>query len=99
VNRLERLYHIHETLRDARHPVPLRRLVEAMEVTEGAARKDIRYLRDHFRAPIKYDTHLNGYYYDPEADAFELPKKGTAVVLCQYKFKGALGAGISCFFW
>lgn len=94
MNRLERLYRIHETLRDARHPVPLRRLVEAMEVTEGAARKDIRYLRDHFRAPIKYDKHLNGYYYDPKADAFELPglwftaAELHALLVCQQMLEG-----------
>lgn len=94
MNRLERLYHIHETLRDARHPVPLRRMVEAMEVTEGAARKDIRYLRDHFRAPIEYNPQLNGYYYDPEADAFELPglwftaAELHALLVCQQMLEG-----------
>lgn len=94
MNRLERLYHIHETLRDARYPVPLRRLVEVMEVTDGAARKDIRYLRDHFRAPIEYDKHRNGYYYDPKADAFELPglwftaAELHALLVCQQMLEG-----------
>jgi predicted DNA-binding transcriptional regulator YafY len=94
VNRLERFYKIHDLLRHTRHPVPIRRMQDDMEVTRNVIKKDITYLRDHFRAPIEYSKEHNGYYYAPDAGVFELPglwfsaTELHALLVCQKMLEG-----------
>lgn len=73
MNRLERLYRIHELLRNSRHPVPMRRLCEALESNRNTVTRDFQYLKDMFGAPIVYERDRNGHWYDPSAPVFELP--------------------------
>lgn len=73
MNRLERFYRLHDLLRHARHPISMRMLEDELGVLRNAIGKDIQYLRNFFGAPIAYDSERNGYYYDPDADVFELP--------------------------
>ncbi len=73
VNRAERIYRIHALLTGRRRPLPLQRLMDALEVSRATAVRDIAYMRDFMRAPIVYDREANGYRYDPGAPAFELP--------------------------
>jgi predicted DNA-binding transcriptional regulator YafY len=73
VNRLERLYRVHELLRGARHPVPMARFCEELNNTRNTVTRDFQYLKDMFGAPIIYDRERNGHCYDPDAPVFELP--------------------------
>lgn len=72
MNRAERIYRLHRLLH-GRHPVPLRRLMEAVDASRATVNRDLGYLRDFFRAPVAYDRERNGYRYDPDVPAFELP--------------------------
>lgn len=73
MNRMERIYRIHELLRGARHPVPMRRFIEELETSRNTITRDFEYLRDMLGAPLAYDRERNGHYYDPEEPRFELP--------------------------
>ena len=72
MNRLERLIRIHRFLADGR-PVPMRRYTEDLGVARSTITRDFEYLRDFLGATIRYDADANGHFYDPDADAFELP--------------------------
>lgn len=67
----DRLYHIHRILRARRQPVPRATLAAELEVSPATVKRDINRLRD-MGAPIPMG-HPAGYFYDPEAPAFELP--------------------------
>lgn len=43
------------------------------EASRATVNRDIAYLREFFRAPVIYDRDSNGYTYDPDEPAFELP--------------------------
>lgn len=72
MNRAERIYRLHHLL-EGRHPVPLSRLQEQLHASRATVVRDIAYLRDFFQAPVLYDRERNGYIYDPDEPAFELP--------------------------
>jgi len=72
VNRAERIYRLNNLL-NGRRPVPLQYLMEQLHASRATVVRDIGYLRDFFRAPVIYDRHRNGYTYDPDEPAFELP--------------------------
>lgn len=72
MNRAERIYRLHQLL-SGRRPVHFSRLQEHLHASPATVKRDIRYLRDFFQAPVLYDRELNGYTYDPNAPAFELP--------------------------
>jgi len=72
MNRAERIYRLHGLLQ-GRRPVSLARIMEALEISRATAKRDIQYLRDFFGAPVVYDRERNGYHYDPDTAAFELP--------------------------
>lgn len=73
MNRLERLYRIHEILRTARRPVPMRRFCEELACNRNTVTRDFQYLKDMFGAPLLYDRERAGHCYDPSAPVFELP--------------------------
>lgn len=73
MNRLERLYRIHELLRAARRPAPMRSFCDALETNRNTVTRDFQYLKDMFGAPIIYERERNGHWYDPDAPVFELP--------------------------
>lgn len=73
MTRVDRLFRLHGLLRAARYPVAFDVLRERLEVSAATLKRDIRHLRDHLQAPVRYDRRLNGYRYDPGAPAFELP--------------------------
>lgn len=72
MNRAERIYRLHELLK-GRRPVSLERLMKQVDASRATVNRDIAYLRDFFRAPVIYDRDRNGYRYDPNEPAFELP--------------------------
>lgn len=73
MNRLERLYRIHELLQTARFPVPMSRFCDVLETNRNTITRDFQYLKDMFGAPIVYDRGRNGHCYDPDAPVFQLP--------------------------
>lgn len=72
MNRLERFYKMH-SLFQRRQGVSLKELANHFELSESSIKRDIRYLRDFFNAPLIYDRQKGGYTYHPEATPFELP--------------------------
>lgn len=73
MSRFDRIYRIHDLLRGARHPVPMRRFMEQLEASRNTVTRDFEYLRDTLGAPIVYCREHNGHQYDPAAPVFELP--------------------------
>ncbi|TBW55206.1 YafY family transcriptional regulator [Marinobacter halodurans] len=73
MSRFDRIYRIHDILRSARHPVPMRRFTQALEASRNTLTRDFEYLRDTLGAPLVYNRERNGHEYDPEAPVFELP--------------------------
>lgn len=67
----ERIYRLHQRLRDAKHPIAKARLAEELEVSPRTIQREVEFLRDRLGAPIQ-TTH-RGYRYAPGADQFELP--------------------------
>ena len=71
-----RLYQIHEWLADGKL-VPSAVLRERLGVSAATLKRDIRVLRNEYRAPIQYVRGArNGYRYDPKAPPFELAWEG-----------------------
>jgi len=73
MSRFRRIYRIHELLRNASKPVPMRRLMAELETSRNTITRDFEYLRDSLGAPIEYAREENGHRYAPEAPVFELP--------------------------
>jgi len=73
MNRFERIYKIHELLRSAKQPVPMRTFIQALGSSRNSVTRDFEYLRDMLGAPLVYFREHNGHHYDPEAGVFELP--------------------------
>lgn len=73
MSRIERIYKIHDALRNASRPVPMQRFTELLEASRNTVTRDFEYLRDTLGAPLMYCREQNGHQYDPEAPVFELP--------------------------
>lgn len=73
MTRFDRIYKIHDLLRNARHPVPMRVFMEALEASRNTITRDFEFLRDSLGAPIEYCREQNGHQYAPDAAEFELP--------------------------
>jgi predicted DNA-binding transcriptional regulator YafY len=64
VNSAERFVKIVQLLK-ARRVVPIRMIMEELEVSRATAARDIRDLRDRFRAPIVWNPTRGGYQFEP----------------------------------
>lgn len=73
MSRFDRIYKIHDLLRNARHPVPMRVFMDELEASRNTITRDFEYLRDSLGAPIEYCRDANGHHYPPDSPAFELP--------------------------
>jgi len=73
VSRFDRIYRIHELLRNARRPVPMQRFMGALEASRNTITRDFEFLRDSLGAPLEYCREQNGHRYNPNAPVFELP--------------------------
>ena len=74
MSRRERLYHLHDILRQRRTPIPRRDLMEALGCSQATLYRLINELRDHLGAPLEQDADGRGFYYDRSlAGSFELP--------------------------
>jgi len=48
-------------------------VIEELGASRATIKHDLDYMRDFMNAPIVYARDANGYRYDPDAPAFELP--------------------------
>ncbi|MDP2760142.1 MAG: YafY family protein [Sideroxyarcus sp.] len=74
MDRLQRIYKLHQLIATHRRPVPHNVLQEKLECSRATVNRIIQEMRLYFNAPIEYDREHNGYYYDIKDNAvFELP--------------------------
>ena len=100
MDKLNRIYKLHNLFRNRRHPIPLTRIREELGCSERTARRVIAELRDELRAPIDYDRARNGFHYAEEEGAtYELPglwftPEELYALLTSYQLLDALQPGI-----
>ncbi|HUX91355.1 MAG TPA: YafY family protein [Gallionellaceae bacterium] len=74
MDRLQRIYKLHNLIISHRLPVPHSLLQEKLECSRATINRIIQEMRLYFSAPIEYDRERNGYFYDTkEGKIFELP--------------------------
>ena len=74
LEKIDRLFELHQIFRNRRTPVSIDRLCERMACSISTIRRAIRFLRDYLNAPLEYDRERNGWYYDRnQNDSYELP--------------------------
>jgi len=74
MDRVSRIYKLHNILVNFRQPVSMRRLQEELGESQSSVKRCIDKMRTHLGAPIEYDRRRNGYFYDTQNGcAFELP--------------------------
>lgn len=83
---LERIYFFHREILEENYPNSGDIMAE-FEVSAATAHRDIAYLRDRLLAPLLFDQHKNGYFY--ENSSFSLPFEESPKLLL---FLGLLGA-------
>jgi proteasome accessory factor C len=71
MDRMQRIFKLHQTLKAHRYPVPRATLESALECSRASLTRIIAEMRNFFDAPIEFDKALNGYKYS--LDAYELP--------------------------
>lgn len=75
MDKFDRIYRLHNILRERRTPVARADLMQRLECAEPTVYRLIRIMRDLLHAPIEYDDEAGGYYYRRDADGgtYELP--------------------------
>lgn len=73
MNQAERIFKIHNRLKEVGPPVCFEALQDMLFVSRATLKRDLAYMRYSMDAPLLYDRPRNGYYYDPDAPEFELP--------------------------
>ncbi len=74
MGRRERLYHLHDILRQRRRPVSRQVLMEELCCSQATLYRLIAELRDGLGAPLEQDPETRDFYYDRQlAGHFELP--------------------------
>jgi len=74
MSRREKLYHLHDILRQRRTPVSRHHLMEELGCSQATLYRLIAELRDVLGAPLEQDPESRHYYYDRSlAGNFELP--------------------------
>jgi proteasome accessory factor C len=76
LDKFDRIYKLHDLLRERRTPISRSELVEALELkSESSIYRLIRVLKDQLHAPIEWHEEIGGYYYERDAagGTFELP--------------------------
>lgn len=74
MDRYERINLLHRTLRNARYPVPLQRLIDDLRCSRATVYRDVAFLRDFLGAPVEISEEPAGFRYaTDEAERFELP--------------------------
>ena len=74
MDRLQRIYKLHNLIVAHRLPVPHSLLQEKLECSRATINRIIQEMRLYFSAPLEYDRERNGYFYDTkDGEIFELP--------------------------
>lgn len=74
MDRLQRIYKLHQAISSRRHPVSCQTLQDELECSRATVNRIIQELRLYFNAPIEYDRSRNGYHYAlNDGQTFELP--------------------------
>lgn len=75
MDKFDRIYKLHDILRDRRTPISRADLMRRLECAEPSVYRLIRVLKDYLGAPIEWHAELGGYYYrrDAEGGTYELP--------------------------
>jgi predicted DNA-binding transcriptional regulator YafY len=74
MDRYERILTLHRTLKSARYPVTLQKLMDELDCSRASVYSDIAFLRDALGAPIETSEDPRGFHYHAdEAERFELP--------------------------
>jgi len=74
MDRLQRIYKLHQVISARRYPVSRAVLEQELECSRATVKRIIQEMQLYFNAPIKYDRAHNGYYYDTQqGETFELP--------------------------
>jgi len=63
MSRRERLYHLHDILRQRRTPISRQALMEELGCSQATLYRLIAELRDHLGAPLEQDEDNRGFYY------------------------------------
>ena len=74
MDRLQRIYKLHQAVSSRRHPVSCQTLQNELECSRATVNRIIQELRLYFNAPLEYDREHNGYHYAlTNGETFELP--------------------------
>ncbi len=74
MDRLQRIYKLHQVISAHRLPVPHSVLQEKLDCSRATVNRIIEEMRLYFNAPIEYDRSRNGYHYTlNDGETFELP--------------------------
>lgn len=74
MDRLQRIYKLHQAVSSRRHPVSCQTLQDELECSRATVNRIIQEMRLYFNAPIEYDRSRNGYHYAlTGSETFELP--------------------------
>lgn len=74
MSRREKLYHLHDILRQRRTPISRQRLMDELGCSQATLYRLVNELRDVLGAPLEQDPETRHYYYDRSlAGNFELP--------------------------
>jgi len=71
MDRMQRIFKLHQILAARRYPVPRATLEAELECSRASLTRIIAEMRDYFDAPIEFDKEAGGYIYG--RDTFELP--------------------------
>ncbi len=72
---MERIYRIHEAVKDGRYP-NCKSLADELEVTRKTVQRDITFMRDSLKLPLLYDDRVHGYYYTADVSDFPVFEYG-----------------------
>ena len=75
MDKFDRIYKLHDVLRDRRTPISRADLMSKVGCSEPTIYRLINTLRDTLHAPLQYDDERGGYYYQRDANGgtYELP--------------------------
>ena len=75
MDKFDRIYELHNILRERRTPISRADLARKVECSESSLYRLIRLLRDKLHAPLEYNNELGGYCYQRTAEGgtYELP--------------------------
>jgi proteasome accessory factor C len=73
LDKFDRIYQLHNILRDRRTPISREDLMRRMECGEQTVYRLIRLMKDYLNAPIEWDGEGGGYRYSRDDSRYELP--------------------------